>query len=121
MVSTDVTDREEVAHMVEATVKEWERIDVLLNVAGGAGDIWVKPAIDMEEEYYDELHHRNLKSVFLCNQAVARVMVEHRAFHYRGPPNSRTTLDRPSSWRRMPQLSSPEASSLRTGDLSRPQ
>jgi NAD(P)-dependent dehydrogenase (short-subunit alcohol dehydrogenase family) len=78
VVPTDVTDREQVAQMVKATVKEWGRIDVLLNVAGGAGNIWVKPAIDMEEEYYDELHHRNLKSVFLCNQAVARVMVEQR-------------------------------------------
>ena len=78
VVPTDVTHREQVAAMVEGTIKKWGRIDVLLNVAGGAGDIWVKPAIDMEEEYYDELHHRNLKSVFLCNQAVARVMVERQ-------------------------------------------
>jgi NAD(P)-dependent dehydrogenase (short-subunit alcohol dehydrogenase family) len=78
VVPTDVTQQGQLNAMVERTVQEWGRIDVLLNVAGGAGDIWVVPALEMAEEYYEELHQRNLKSVFLCSQAVARVMVEQR-------------------------------------------
>ena len=78
VVPTDVTQQGQLYAMVERTVQEWGRIDVLLNVAGGAGDIWVMPALEMAEEYYEELHQRNLKSVFLCSQAVARVMVEQR-------------------------------------------
>jgi len=76
VVPTDVTQQGQLHAMVERTVQEWGRIDVLLNVAGGAGDIWVMPALEMPQEYYEELHQRNLKSVFLCNQAVAQVMVQ---------------------------------------------
>jgi len=76
VVPTDVTQQGQLNAMVERTVEEWGRIDVLLNVAGGAGDIWVMPALEMPQEYYEELHQRNLKSVFLCNQAVAKVMVQ---------------------------------------------
>jgi len=76
VVPTDVTQQGQLNAMVERTVQEWGRIDVLFNVAGGAGDIWVMPALEMAEEYYEELHQRNLKSVFLCSQAVARVMVK---------------------------------------------
>jgi len=76
VVPTDVTQQDQVNAMVERTLQEWGRIDVLLNVAGGAGDIYVLPTLEMSQEYYEELHLRNLKSVFLCNQAVARVMVE---------------------------------------------
>jgi len=78
IVPTDVTQQDQVNAMVERVLQEWGRIDVLLNVAGGAGDIYVLPNLEMSEEYYEELHLRNLKSVFLVNQAVARVMVQQR-------------------------------------------
>ncbi len=79
VVPTDVTERHQLEAMVQKVKKEFGRIDVLLNVAGGAGDIWVMPPIDMPEEHYDELHGRNYKAVFFCNQAVARVMVEQKS------------------------------------------
>lgn len=78
IVPTDVTQRDQLNKMVQKTIIEFGRIDVLLNVAGGAGDIYVMPPIQMLEEYYDELHERNYKSVFLCNQAVAKVMIEQQ-------------------------------------------
>ena len=78
VVPTDVTQQDQVNAMVERTLREWERIDVLLNVAGGAGDIYELPTLEMTQEYYEELHLRNLKSVFLVNQAVARVMVKQK-------------------------------------------
>ncbi|MBM3132879.1 MAG: SDR family oxidoreductase [Chloroflexi bacterium] len=78
VVPTDVTRRDQVNRMVETVKKEFGRIDVLLNVAGGAGDIWVDPTETMPEEHYDDLHGRNIKAVFLCNQAVGRVMIEQK-------------------------------------------
>ncbi len=77
-IPTDLTKRDQVEQMVDQTAKEFGRIDVLVNVAGGAGDIWVVPNETMPEEHYDELHGRNLKAVFLCNQAVGRVMIEQK-------------------------------------------
>lgn len=73
---TDVTQSYELTKMVQTAVMEFGHIDVLLNVAGGAGDKQLKPPLEITEEFWDELQNRNLKSVFLCNQAVARVMVQ---------------------------------------------
>lgn len=75
VVGADATKKDQVERMVQTVVREYGRIDVLLNVAGGAGDIYVLPALEMIESHYDELQNRNLKSVFLCNQSVATVMV----------------------------------------------
>ena len=79
IIPTDVTDRSQLENMVRKTRDEYGRIDVLLNVAGGAGDIYVLPPLDMPEEHYHELHGRNYMAVFFCNQAVARVMVEQKS------------------------------------------
>jgi NAD(P)-dependent dehydrogenase (short-subunit alcohol dehydrogenase family) len=77
-VRTDVTKRDQVNRMIEAALRQFGRIDVLINVAGGAGDIWVVPALYMGEESYDQLQERNLKSVFLCCQSVASVMIQQK-------------------------------------------
>lgn len=74
----DVTSSAQLAKMVQMAVEGFGRIDVLLNVAGGAGTKQLRPPLEVTEENLDELIARNLKSVFLCNQAVARVMVEQR-------------------------------------------
>ena len=79
VAAADVTKKDQVEAMVEKVVKEFGRIDVLLNVAGGAGTRQLKPPLEITEEFWDELQDRNLKSVFLVNQAVARVMVEQRS------------------------------------------
>jgi len=47
--------------------------------AGGAGTSQLRPPQDVTEENWDELLDRNLKSVYLCNTAVARVMIEQRS------------------------------------------
>ena len=73
-VPTDVTKRDQVERMVRVVLDRFGRIDVLLNVAGGAGERQLRPPLEIEEDFYDELLDRNLKSVFLVNQAVAREM-----------------------------------------------
>jgi 3-oxoacyl-[acyl-carrier protein] reductase len=50
-------------------------MDILVNVAGGAQ---IKEVIDMEESDWDRIIDMNLKSVFLCSQAVLPAMLKQR-------------------------------------------
>ena len=72
----DVTEKKSVQHMVQSTLERWSRIDILVNVAGGAQ---IKPVIDMDESDWDHIIDMNLKSVFLCSQAVLPPMLKQ---HY---------------------------------------
>ncbi len=72
----DVTDKKSVQQMVQSTLERWGRIDILANVAGGAQ---IKPVIDIEESDWDHIIDMNLKSVFLCSQAVLPPMLKQ---HY---------------------------------------
>ncbi len=75
-MAVDVTDKTSVQQMVRSTLGRWGRIDILVNVAGGAQ---IKPVIDMEESDWDHIIDMNLKSVFLCSQAVLPPMLKQ---HY---------------------------------------
>lgn len=69
----DVADRKSVDDMVEATMAEFGKIDILFNNAG-----FTKPAmfLKMTEDQWDAVMGVHLKGVFNCSQAVARKMVE---------------------------------------------
>lgn len=71
---TDITERTQVAEMVQKTVQQFGRIDTLINCAGGASGS--RPTLDMSEESWDKNVDFNLKGVFLCCQAAGRVMME---------------------------------------------
>lgn len=71
----DVTDKRSVADMVKATLDRWSRIDILVNVAGGADR---KLVIDMTAADWDHVVNMNLKSVFLCSQAVLPAMLRQK-------------------------------------------
>lgn len=67
----DVTDAEVVRSMVEAAVARWGRVDALVNNAG------IEPRasiLEMEPAEWDRVMAVNLRSAFLCTQAVGRVM-----------------------------------------------
>jgi 3-oxoacyl-[acyl-carrier protein] reductase len=72
----DVTQKESVQQMVEGTLNRWGRIDILVNNAGGAIR---KPVLEMEESEWDQIVALNLKSVFLCSQAVLPAMMRQRS------------------------------------------
>ena len=72
-IVTDVTRKISVGQMVQATLDRWGRIDILVNVAGGAQ---VKPVIEVSETEWDHIINMNLKSVFLCSQAVLPTMMK---------------------------------------------
>lgn len=72
-VQTDVTDRGSVRNMVDAVLSEWGKIDVLVNVAGGARNAAVE---EMSEEIWRDAIDLNLTGTFYCIQAVVKHMAD---------------------------------------------
>ena len=75
-VATNVSIAEQVHNMVRRTVEEFGRIDILVN---NAGIVRRAALLEMTEELWDDVLDTDLKSVFLCTQAVARYMMEQRS------------------------------------------
>lgn len=72
-VTADVTKKSSVQDMVKATLDRWGKIDILVNVAGGA---MRNNVVDTSAEDWDKIVNMNLKSVFLCSQAVLPTMLK---------------------------------------------
>ncbi|WEF30659.1 SDR family NAD(P)-dependent oxidoreductase [Pseudoduganella chitinolytica] len=72
----DVGNKADVDALVAATLAAFGRIDILVNNAGvtHAADF-----LDLTEEDFDRVLRVNLKSMFLCGQAVAKVMVRQQS------------------------------------------
>ncbi len=76
-IRADVTRQEEVHALVAAVRKQWGRIDILVN---NAGDLLARHTLaDMTEEYWDQIMDLNLKSAFLCTQAVWEEMAARQS------------------------------------------
>lgn len=73
-VACDVTETNDIAAMVDATVEEFGGIDVLVNNAGGSIDD--KKLHELDEETWDRNVEVNLKSEFLVTKEVLPVMVD---------------------------------------------
>ena len=72
----DATDEEAVGAMVEQGLKAFGGIDILVNnVGGGGGSALV---VNLPAEDWDKTIAVNLRSTFLCSQAVAREMVKRK-------------------------------------------
>ncbi|MFC1525379.1 SDR family NAD(P)-dependent oxidoreductase [Candidatus Latescibacterota bacterium] len=69
----DVTDLSSIDAFVEAVYAACGGVDILVN---NAGYNKLAPALDYDEELYDQIVDANLKSVFFCSQRVARKMIE---------------------------------------------
>lgn len=74
-IRVDVTDRHEVADMVRSAMETFGKIDILVN---NAGTIFRTEAEEYPEEAWDRVLEVNLKGVFLCCQAVGKVMIAQR-------------------------------------------
>ncbi len=75
-IVADVTQKQSIEAMVEKTVKEFGRIDLLVNNAGTSE---VLPPEDYPEEIWDKIIDTNLKGVFLCSQTVGKVMIKQNS------------------------------------------
>jgi len=72
-VRTDISSKEQVQAMVQATMEKFGRIDILINNAGILGPTC--PVVEVQEEDWDRVLTINLKGAFLCSQAVVPHMV----------------------------------------------
>jgi NAD(P)-dependent dehydrogenase (short-subunit alcohol dehydrogenase family) len=70
-VSCDVSQKDQVDHLVSETISKFGKLDILVN---NAGIFPFKPFMDLSESDWDKVIDVNLKSVFLCSQASAKVM-----------------------------------------------
>ncbi len=73
-VVADVSRKADVDRVVEAAAARTGRIDILVN---NAGITHACDFLDLAEADFDRVLGVNLKSMFLCGQAVARHMVAH--------------------------------------------
>lgn len=72
-LEVDVTDPEPVKRMVQLVLDKWGRIDILVN---NAGICPVKAFEDMTVQDWDKVMIINMRSMFVCCQAVIPIMIE---------------------------------------------
>jgi 3-oxoacyl-[acyl-carrier protein] reductase len=75
-LSVDVSNARDVNEMADRVVKEFGRIDILINNAGICQVVTIEK---MTEEDWDRVMAINLKGVFLCSKAVMGVMKKQRS------------------------------------------
>jgi NAD(P)-dependent dehydrogenase (short-subunit alcohol dehydrogenase family) len=72
----DVSQKADVDALIAATLAAFGKVDILVN---NAGVTHAAKFLDLAEEDFDRVLRINLKSMFLCSQAVAREMVRRQA------------------------------------------
>ena len=75
-IATDVSDEMSVEAMVEHCIKEFGKIDILIN---NAGIFPVSSVEDMQEEEWDRVIGTNLVGAFLSSKAVASKLIEQES------------------------------------------
>lgn len=72
-IKCDVSNKAEVEELFKKTVKEFGKLDILIN---NAGIFPFVPFKEMKESDWDKVLDVNLKSVFLCSQEAAKIIPE---------------------------------------------
>jgi len=75
-IVTDISKKSDVEAMVNKTIKEFSKIDVLICNASIGGPI--SPVVDLDEKDWDEVMAINLKGTFLCCQAALKQMIQRK-------------------------------------------
>lgn len=72
-IAVDVTNAIDVEAMIAKTVETYGKVDIIVNNAGITAD---NTLVRMTEDEFDRVINVNLKGVYNCGQAAAKVMVE---------------------------------------------
>lgn len=75
-IQVDVTNRDSVDNMVQATRARFGRVDVIVNNAGITRDAQLSK---ISPEAFDQVIDVNLKGFFNCTQAVVPIMIEQES------------------------------------------
>jgi NAD(P)-dependent dehydrogenase (short-subunit alcohol dehydrogenase family) len=78
-LKVDVTKSKDTNQMVDDTLKEFGKIDILVNVAGGSARKRNALFHESKEEVWDYVINMNLKGTLLCTRAVINHMIERRS------------------------------------------
>lgn len=73
--SCDVKNPSSVQELVDATISQFGRIDILIN---NAGTSWGAPIEEMRLEHWNKVIETNLTGTFLCCQAVGKFMTAQK-------------------------------------------
>jgi NAD(P)-dependent dehydrogenase (short-subunit alcohol dehydrogenase family) len=76
-ITTDCSDDRQVNDLVDQTVRQFGKIDVLINSAGFRGPLVT--VTEISEKEFDDVILYNLKLVFLCCRAVLKQMIKQKS------------------------------------------
>src|SRR5699024_5161304 len=74
-IVADISKTKEIDILFDKIHKIVDKIDILIN---NAGINIAKPALDITENDWDNVHNINLKSLFFCSKKVATNMISHK-------------------------------------------
>ena len=75
-LKVDVSNSESVAEFFNSIVEKFQKIDILVNNAGITRDSLI---LRMKDEDFDAVIDTNLKGIFYCTKAAAKVMLKARS------------------------------------------
>lgn len=76
-VHTDVQDTEQGRHLVEATLQQFGKVDILINNAG-INTPGPRSVLEVSPDSYDRVLQTNVRGPFFLTQLVAHTMIEHK-------------------------------------------
>jgi len=74
-IPTDVSQKASIAATAKEVMKQFQKIDILVN---NAAVMIRKPLEDFEENEWDTILNTNLRGLFLCCQSVGREMIKRK-------------------------------------------
>ena len=75
-LTVDVSDKDDVQNMVNRTVEEFGRVDILINNAAYARGVDRVPILELDQEIFQRVMDIKVTGTFLCTKAVIKHMIE---------------------------------------------
>ena len=75
-VPTDVTDYTQVENLLQKTLDSFQKVDILMNNAGGN---ILAPVLDTSLDRWESIIKDNLTSFYICSRIIGEVMVKQKA------------------------------------------